>query len=609
MAILKSKSGYSFNTSTGVRTNPNGSQTQVRAGVSEANKPAYNAKTGATSGKASKEYTDYLKSLNKPSSPNYRGEDGAGTIPGTIAQKPVAQIPTVPVAQPILKNTLGLAQTVPTSLDQQEADLRGEKKTNFESMLAELVAPPSTASIYEKARKEAGILQKQKEVSDLSERLNQIVSGGEAAQLKVVGQGRGIPEAIIGGQQAEIGRETAIASLPVSAQLSAAQGNLEMAQQNVETLFKIRSEDAQAKYEYENKVINAIYDFQDKEIQGKLDNIKEQKDRAYKEEQAEKEDIKKIAMTAAQNGASSNVIDGLSKVKTFEEALAIASPFLKTPSTDIVKLDDGSTLLIDKNTGKIISNLDNANTSRITSSGIPTQFSALVNTVSSLETTVAGKKSVANQMNQYIKNQDYSGAYNQIANTVAQGLTGDVKNRFENARIDREVLSGFKTAIEAYAAGGGDMGLLKGTAEEISRKLGAEKNPALTSLAVQLEREFQAYRNTMTGAAFAPKESREYAAVNPNSKKSIDLNLAVIDGALNQLNNRVDGTIRAKVPQAVDIKKLLDVPKTTAEAKKKVDTLYISKPEIRNTIDSLFNSGKFDDQTILEYLQNKGLIK
>jgi hypothetical protein len=50
----------------------------------------------------------------------------------------------------------------------------------------------------------------------------------------------------------------------------------------------------------------------------------------------------------------------------------------------------------------------------------------------------------------------------------------------------------------------------------------------------------------MTGAAFSPQESAEYSKVVPGKGKSIDLNLATIQGALNYANNYVEGAVRTK---------------------------------------------------------------
>jgi len=73
-----------------------------------------------------------------------------------------------------------------------------------------------------------------------------------------------------------------------------------------------------------------------------------------------------------------------------------------------------------------------------------------------------------------------------------------------------------------------------------------------------LWREFQTYRNNLTGAAFSEKESNDYASVNPSLKKSMNLNLAIIEGAQAQLENRVSSTIEQRVPSA---KYILDYAK------------------------------------------------
>lgn len=177
------------------------------------------------------------------------------------------------------------------------------------------------------------------------------------------------------------------------------------------------------------------------------------------------------------------------------------------------------------------------------------EFAATVDMVANMEPTVTGQKTLRNQLRSLIDSKDYASAYNQIANSVEKQLVGESKQRFVNARTDYSVLQGMKEAVEAYKAGGGDMGLLKGTEEQIKRKLGINSGEA-SALATQLWREFQIYRNQMTGAAFGAEESRDYASVNPSLGKSLDLNLNVIQGAQDQLRNRVVSTIDSRVPSA-----------------------------------------------------------
>lgn len=178
-------------------------------------------------------------------------------------------------------------------------------------------------------------------------------------------------------------------------------------------------------------------------------------------------------------------------------------------------------------------------------------FAATLETVANMETTVTGKKTVLSNLQNYIKSGDFKSAYNQIANSVENGLVGESKQRFANARTDYNVMLGLKDAIKKYTDAGGKTSFLKGSADKIARNLGTLANdPQFGALATELQREFQTYRNTMTGAAFGAKESREYAAVNPTAGKNLDLNLATIDGALAQLQNRYQGTINSRVPGA-----------------------------------------------------------
>lgn len=130
----------------------------------------------------------------------------------------------------------------------------------------------SKADAYLKAQKAFQIKQKQDAVSQLQTTLNNIVSKAQSDQLSVTGQGRGIPEVIIGGQQAQIAKEAAIAALPIQAQLSAAQGDLQMAQENLQTYFSILSEDIDNKFNYKMKLFDVAYDLASKEQQNLIED-------------------------------------------------------------------------------------------------------------------------------------------------------------------------------------------------------------------------------------------------------------------------------------------------------------------------------------------------
>lgn len=123
--------------------------------------------------------------------------------------------------------------------------------------------------------------QNKKVVNDLTATLNGITAKSQADQLSVTGQGRGIPEAIIGGQQAEISKEAAIQALPVSAQIAAAQGNLSLAQNHLDQVYKIKSSALDTAYTNQVNQFNAIKGYLNGEEARTLAVLDRNETRAY----------------------------------------------------------------------------------------------------------------------------------------------------------------------------------------------------------------------------------------------------------------------------------------------------------------------------------------
>ena len=197
------------------------------------------------------------------------------------------------------------SQYTPAPVETPQPDATKERNTALQDLIDSMSEVPSSADAYQKAQRETGILQKQEEVNTLTGTLNGIVARGQAQQLSLVGQGRGIPEAIIGGQQAQIGRETAIAALPVQAQLSAAQGNLEMANDNLNTLFKIYSEDARNEFEAKREQKRLVYDIATEKEKRALDKLDKLEERAYQETKDLNDERLMYSKMAFANGQSS----------------------------------------------------------------------------------------------------------------------------------------------------------------------------------------------------------------------------------------------------------------------------------------------------------------
>lgn len=187
---------------------------------------------------------------------------GAGKLP-VAGATPITNVGTTPESDPNL---------TPENILKTELNLKAQNQ------------PVKTEDIYTRTRGEVGLDTKQIAVNNYQNQLNAIVAKSQADKLSLIGQGRGVPEVIIGGQQAQIDREAAIQSLPLAALLSAAQGDLKMAQEHLDTLYKVRVDDATAVYNYKNSLIDSVIGFATKKEQRQFDAIQTANTRAFETE-------------------------------------------------------------------------------------------------------------------------------------------------------------------------------------------------------------------------------------------------------------------------------------------------------------------------------------
>lgn len=238
----------------------------------------------------------------------------------------IKSIPTTPIVNAQTLATQNTRLTVPEittpdystsipavtpliSLDEQRAKIEAEKTKRDDDLVSKLFREfnnkDTGAEIEAKLQRELGIQQKQQQVYDLTNQLNAIVDGGERAKLALPNQGRGIPEYILNGQAHAINRQVAIDSLHVSSQLQAAQGNLEMANDSLDRLFKIYSDDAENEFKFRTESIKMVYEIANENDKRKLDKIQKQEERAYQEQQDLNDERSAYAKMAFANGQSS----------------------------------------------------------------------------------------------------------------------------------------------------------------------------------------------------------------------------------------------------------------------------------------------------------------
>ncbi len=400
------------------------------------------------------------------------------------------------------------------------------------------------------AETEAGIPKLTQELTDIT---NQIEAKQLAArrQIEALEKIPGITAEGLRGRAALIEKESARELADLSIIQNARNRNLLTAQDLVNRKIDLEYGDLKDRIEAEKFFYQENKDDLTKAEQNLLNERIRQDERQYNEGVALEEAKQKLIIQASLNqDVPLSVLQQAQKAKTPSEVAQILSPYMRDLTEIAYKNQQlanarlqGEKLKQDLAKGKALTG----------------EYGTIINGVSTL-VPATSREIFKETLTENIANGDFKNAYTNVINAVSNGLTGENKTRFDSAVTDIGVMGGLRDAIEAYTEAGGNTGFLKGSAEQIARRFGQLKtDPKFAELAVQLEREFQAYRQGMTGAAFTNKESREYASVNPTSGKSLDLNLAVIDGALNQLTNRVNSAVNQRVP---DAKKIYDLAYT-----------------------------------------------
>ena len=234
----------------------------------------------------------------------FGGASNGGSISSaSMSSSPAISIPSAPtVANPGVINNGGL-QTNDYSIDPATnmimgRDLTGDtseaenskekKKTSYLDSLKDLIREKD--NVYEDPdviKQNEEVLRKKQEVANYTAQLNSVVAqqNADLLRLRGIGSAEGVTETVYGGQQATINREAAIKALPIQAQVAAAQGNLELAQDYLTQLTTWKREAIDNDHNYWKEVMGVVKPFLEKEEQREFDELEEEKDRTYTESQ------------------------------------------------------------------------------------------------------------------------------------------------------------------------------------------------------------------------------------------------------------------------------------------------------------------------------------
>ena len=227
----------------------------------------------------------------------------------------------------------GLFEAVPTD----EAGFQNNLEQHLNNLIGLNDSKQTNESIQRGLDKEYGIKQKEQAVSNYTGQLNSIVANRDAQVISLEGTGRGQTTGFIGGEQGRINREAAISALPVQAQLSAAQGDLQMAQAHVDKLFQIRSQDAQMEFQFKSKIADSLFAYANESQQRAINTKKEADARAYDEKKtnlAYANDWAKTAIEYGQSGLAGRIMGLDQNSPTFSTELAKLQGQVRKPVVD-----------------------------------------------------------------------------------------------------------------------------------------------------------------------------------------------------------------------------------------------------------------------------------
>ncbi len=180
-------------------------------------------------------------------------------------------------------------------------------------------------------------------------------------QLRQTGSQEGVTEAVYGGQSNAINYNAAIRALPLQASIAGIQGDLKLAQDYLSELTSMKKEQIDNQYKYNEGLYSAIsgaIESKDKKV---YEELKAKNASAAKADQDLTDLKEKIGLEMLKNGAPSSAQSRVHAAKDVAGVFSAAGQYAATPDTQITQLDNGQTVVVDKNTGKIVSNLGGKN--------------------------------------------------------------------------------------------------------------------------------------------------------------------------------------------------------------------------------------------------------
>lgn len=205
-----------------------------------------------------------------------------------------------------------------------------------------------------------------------------------------------------------------------------------------------------------------------------------------------------------------------------------------------------------------------------------------------------------------------------VKNQAKNIMSGANQTKLEAAETARDAFDTLAQSIQEFYDKGGKTSYVSGNFEKMANRFGSVNDPALVDLAVQIQGNIQSYRNAISGTAYSEQEGRDIASIFPGINKSEGLNSAITNGRKKLFDQTIDATYRSTLGSSYDELKNQVAEKekndgdivTSENAKKAVNVFILTMPNDPDAIKAvgLAKKGVSQDE-IYELLKLRGKIK
>src|SRR3990167_2797983 len=505
---------------------------------------------------------------------------GEVITPQNLAQTPPLELPPTPVstAIPAAQGAMEAgAEQATSALDQYliEQNKQAKEKVtaeekSFKEKTAELLGIPQQQATLEQEADIAGKLKEQNEARAARTANNNLLIQEQRSLLKRREAIFASGSLTTGQAEAQYNEEArrslskqadiSLNGLLLEARFENATFDLPSAQSLISHKIALITEPIKQQLEFQKFFLERNYDLLDKSEQSIMTKLVADNKAKLDKTETDLKTASDYLLKAGENGAPTPVfqsIQGAINRGRYDEARNLASPYLAKEEKLGGEYQELKTFLGRNPTQQEFLNYrrqrEAAGRAPETPAGVvPAQVTTptgqIINTQSyqnAFNNAVIGlpqasQKIATTTFSNYLKSGDLEGARNYLVRIATQGLPAADQTQALGRAQATATLNEVQDLLTQAKQLGASTNILTGSLVNAAQKLGTSTNPDLSYIGARIQQQLQVYRRSMTGVAFSPQESQEYAKIFPDITNVEKLNTAKISALLDAFdsNNR-----------------------------------------------------------------------